>query len=295
MKKAIKKALNASLLSLGILVGSPQTQAQFKGFPENPDIEFSFKVATTNNIPTFELPFNNEVYVRLHGEKTHKTELATKRMNGLFNFTPNNLFDYLGTSPKQHYGTNDFFYPESMDPYGNFTDISGFARDIQKQDPFTNRPLPYNGEGRKEGSGIVAELSLIATNNVLSQINLDGFVSSTTLSGLRLGSEIVRLTPYNIAVVPEPRPVDQSLILYNITKDGVPNPCATGCVDENGSPRTMVLQRAFQPNGPWSGVYTNEITPENKFGSINYFDAEAKRILDQNESSSVFYRVTGEN
>ena len=70
-----------------------------------------------------------------------------------------------------------------------------------------------------------------------------------------------------------------------MSADGTPNPCATGCVDEKGKARTMVLQRSFgDVAGHWANVYTNQITAENPYGSISYIDAEAK-------GKTAFYRV----
>ncbi len=68
----------------------------------------------------------------------------------------------------------------------------------------------------------------------------------------------------------------------------IPNPYATGCVDEKGVPRQMVMQRSLgDVLGPWQNVYTNSITAENPYGSINFVDTEAKG------KPASFYRVVG--
>jgi len=69
-----------------------------------------------------------------------------------------------------------------------------------------------------------------------------------------------RVTPLQIAIMPKQRPL-YSLLLQNILTDGTPNPCATGCVDEAGKARTMVLQRSLSDAiGPWANVTTSSIT-----------------------------------
>jgi hypothetical protein len=192
-----------------------------------------------------------------------------------------------------YYGkTNDWFYsfPISENVIVGFNDYRLTKRLRDDNGNFLPR------QGPKVGKNAFAYYEISPRE---TQANL----TSTTVSALpkavniqydyirptdsTLNIEPNRIIPLQIALMPKQRPVNQSLLLHNLTSDGTPWTYATGCVDTNGVPRSMVLQRSFGDiTGPWQNAYTNSITAENPYGSISFVDGEAK-------GKSAFYRVVG--
>jgi len=248
-------------------------------------IEFSFSALDSYDNCIFELGEGVTNRISFIANKSQETKLPTAGIGWKSRLLPEQTLSLKGIEPivnGAYYGTmNDWFAGFPMS-YSQIEDENGNSARV------TKRLRDENGnflprQGPKSGKNAFAYYEAVPRTTNLMAVTID-YAWITPQDG-RLDFESYRVTPLQVAIMPKQRPL-QSLLLHNFLTDGTPNPYATGCVDEKGSPRAMVLQRSFGDIvGPWQNVYTNSITAENPYGSINFVDDAAK------SAAVAFYRV----
>ena len=273
-----------------------------------PDIRAYFQIFDSEGAPTRAILANtNKIYtLEIWAETLSQEHAAIQGVDwhtSLANaYSPFNNPSDLTHRPiyfeKQHYGTNDFFYPLAMSKLSNSVDSSGLSR----RTTTNSLPRPAVTDARK---GILGRYTL-AFSNAESITNAEvRTIYFRTFDGFNGGSPVRNSATRSLRVATMPENYAGTMLVPDINdgqtpandfkKDRLGRNIITNdaridfepfCAVGPKAPGNYVLQRSTNIIGPWTSVQT--YSPRSA-GSFN--DREAYT----NSWKNVFYRLMNES
>ncbi len=234
---------------------------------------FYFFVRDSQGMPVnFELSPHETYTAELWGAKDLRSVIPTIKLEGTIHASHSLLIGE-AVQPDPFYFVRgffqDFFFPrddfESLNVLAKDNTITNqfsgnhFVRSVASGESLPYIPLSMGFEG------LAAIITFQPTTNALEHVVLDADMKSYYFDGNTVKREPASVRPAHFFIAPDVRPHIPSLFVTDFGI-GFPKICALG----EGIPLT--LQRALNPEGPWTDLYTSKVTMDNLYGNLEYVD-----------------------